>query len=182
MGDLGVVLLTPTPTQPSDTVLIAVIPRYTVSKKKRKGGRPAPSLLDPNFVARFPSSTENNLHFIESRMFHPNGLEVLHAPSTHALKIESRPSEEELMLFQSSFGQLDVAYETEDVIQTAVHRAFRKESRRLWHAGDRVRILKGTFIGMSCSIHEIDEPNRTVIVKFNSLNPTHMEVSMEDLE
>ena len=86
------------------------------------------------------------------------------------------------MLFQSSFGQLDVAYETEDVIQTSVHRAFRKESRRLWHAGDRVRILKGTFIGMSCSIHEIDEPNRTVIVEFDSLNPTRMEVSMEDLE
>jgi ribosomal protein L24 len=181
-GDLGVVLLTPTPTEPSDIVLIAVVPRYTVSMKKRKGGRPAPALLDPNFVARFPSSIKNNMHVIKSRMFHPNGLEVLGAPSTHALKIESRPSEAELMLFQSSFGQLDVAYETEDVIQTAVNRAFRKESRRLWRAGDRVRILKGAFIGMSCSIHEIDEPNRTVIVEFDSLNPTCVEVSMEDLE
>ena len=181
-GDLGVVLLMPTPTEPSDIVLIAVVPRYTVSKKKRKGGRPAPSLLDPNFVARFPSSTKNNMHFMESCMFHPNGLEVLWAPSTHAFNIESRPSEVELMLFQSSFGQLDVVYETEDVIQTAVNRAFRKESRRLWRSGDRVRILKGALIGLSCSIHEIDEPNRTVIVEFDSLNPTRVEVSMEDLE
>jgi hypothetical protein len=115
-------------------------------------------------------------------MFHSNGLEWLQVPSTHAVKIEPRPSEAELFLFQSSFGQLDVKYETEHLIQRAVNRAFRNESRRLWRTGDRLQILEGAFVGMSCSLHEIDEPNRSAIVELDSSNPTHVEVSMENLE
>lgn len=181
-GDLAVVIFTPSE-GPSDIVTIAVIPRFAISKRKRRGNRPAPALLDPEFVAKFPS-TEKNIHFIKSRMFHPNGLEFLQAPSTHALKIEPRPSEAELISFQSSFGRLNVTYETELLIQRAVKRAFRNESRRLWHTGDRVRILEGTFVNMSCSIREIDELNRSVIVEFDSPNPSlaRVEVSIDDLE
>lgn len=169
---------------PSDIVTIAVVPRFTVSKnKKRRVDRPAPALLDPQFVAKFPSS-EHNIHWrsIQSRTFHPNGLEILQAPSIHALKIEPRPSEAELVLFQSSFGRLNVKYEAEFVIQHAVNRAFRNESRRLWRTGDRVRILEGTFVGMSGSVHEIDGLNLSVIVELDSPNPTRVEVSLEDLE
>jgi hypothetical protein len=179
-GDLAIVLHTLS--EPSDLVIIAVVPRSTISKNKRKGNRPTPALLDPKFVAKFPIS-ENNLHRIGSRMFHPVGLEVLWAPSIHALKIEPRPSEAELLLFQSSFGQIDEdTYETEDVIQGAVISAFRKESRRLWRTGDRVQILEGIFVNTLCSIHEIDELHRSVIVQFDSPNPTRVEVSIEDLE
>jgi ribosomal protein L24 len=180
-GDLAVVLLTPS--EPLDIVLIAVIPRFSVSKnKKRKKNRPAPALLDPKFVANFPSN-ESNFHLIGSRTFHPNGLEILRAPSIHALKIEPRPSEAELSLFQLSFGKLaDVTCGTEDIIQSAVIRAFHNKSRRLWRTGDRVRILEGSFMDMSCSIHEIDELNRTVIVEFESPNPTPVEVNLTDLE
>lgn len=180
-GDLAIVLSTPSE-GPSDIVTIAIVPRFTVSKnKKRRSNRPEPALLDPKFVAKFPSN-ENHTHFIQSRMFHPNGLEFLEAPSTHALKIEPRPSEAELFLFQSSFGRLDVTYESEILIHRAVNRGFRNESRRLWRTGDRVRILEGAFINMSCSIREIDELNRSVIVEFDSPNTTCAEVSVEDLE
>ena len=180
-GDLALVVLSTPSEGPSDIVTIAVVSCFTVSKKKRRGNRPAPALLDPEFVAKFPAS-ENNIHFIQSRMFHPNGLEFLQAPSTHALKIELRPSEAELVLFQSSFGQLVTSYDAEFLIQHAVNRAFRNESRRLWGTGDRVRILEGAFKDMTCSIHEINELDRSVIVEFDSPNPTRAEVSIEDLE
>ena len=180
-GDLAIILFKPSE-EPSDIVTIAVVPRFTVSKnKKRRGNRPAPALLDPKYLANFPSN-ENNIHVIQSRMFHPNGLEFLQAPSTHALKIEPCPSEAELILFQSSFGQLDVTYKTEPLIQGAVNTAFRNKSRKLWRTGDRVQILRGTFVDMSCSIYEIDELNRSVIVEFGSPTPTRVEVSIEDLE
>jgi ribosomal protein L24 len=177
-GDLAVVLLS---REGSDIVMIAIVPRFNDSKnKKRRGGnRPAPALLDPKFVAKFPSS-KNNIHFIQSRTFHPNGLEFLEAPITHALKIEPRPSEAELNLFQSSFGQVDKKYEAELLIQRAVNSAFRNESRRLWRMGDRVRIIGGTFVGTLCSIQEIDELNRSIVVDLPDL--TRADVEMEDLE
>ena len=180
-GDLAVVISN---RGSSDIVRIAIVPRFIVSKKRRGNSRPAPALLDPEFVAKFPSMENNShIHFIQSRMFHHNGLEFLQVPSTHALKIEPRPSEAELNLFRSSFGQLDeVTYDSELLIQHAVNRAFRDESRRLWRTGDRVRILEGAFVNMSGSIHEIDELNQTVIVDFDSQNLTRVEVSMEDLE
>ena len=166
----------------SDVVTIIVIPRLTLSKnKKRRGNRSAPALLDPKFMAKFPTD-ENKFHIIGSRVFHPMGLEFLEGPSLHTLKIEPRPSEAELLLFQSSFGQLDVTYDTEPLIQHAVNRAFRNESKRFWRAGDRVRILEGAFVGMTCSICEMDELNQSVIVEFDSLDPTCVEVSIEDLE
>ena len=179
-GDLAVVLFTPKEGA-SDVVTIAVVPRFTDSKNKKRGGgdRPAPALLDPKFVAKFPS-TKNNLHFIQSRMFHPNGLEFLDAPFTHALKIEPRPSEAELILFQSSFAQADKTYEADLLIQRAVNSAFRNESRRLWRTGDRVRILRGSFIGTLCSIHEVDELNHSIVVGLPDL--TYADVEMEDLE
>jgi hypothetical protein len=93
-GDLALVLSSPSE-GPSDIVTIAVVPRFTVSKKRR-GKRPAPALLHPQFVEAFPSHG-NNMHLIQSRIFHANGLEYLQAPSTHALKVEPRPSEAELI-------------------------------------------------------------------------------------
>ena len=70
-GDLALVLLTPSE---GDIVPIVVVPRFDVSQnKKRKGnGLPAPALLDPTYVAKFPSD-KDNLHIIGSRMFHRNG-------------------------------------------------------------------------------------------------------------
>ena len=179
-GDLAVVVLTPRE-GPSDIVTIAIVPRFTDAKNKRRrgGNRPAPALLNPNFVAEFPC-TKNNIHIIQSCMFHPNGLEFLCAPFTHALKIEPRPSEAELNLFQSSFVQVHKLYEVELLIQRAVKSAFRSESRRLWRMGDRVRILRGIFVGALCSIHEIDEVNQSVIVDLPDL--TNADVEMEDLE
>jgi hypothetical protein len=182
-GDLALVLFTSSEGL-SDIVTVAVVPRFTLSKnKKRRGNRPAPALLEPKFLAKFPSN-DNNYHFFQSRMFHPNGLEYLQAPSTHALKIEPRPSEAELVLFQSSFGQLDVTYRDDLLIQHAVNRAFSNESRRLWRTGDRVRIREGFFVDKSCSICEKDELNRSVVVELDSDSPkpTRVEVSIEDLE
>ena len=85
-------------------------------------------------------------------------------------------------MFQSCFERLDITYDTENLIRNAVNKAFHNESRWLWRTGDRVRILRGNFMHKSCSIHEIDEANRTAIVEFGSPKPTLVEVSMEDLE
>ena len=184
-GDLALVVFTP---REGDVVSIAVVPRFNVSQnKKRKASglfaraAPPPALLDPEFLAKFPPN-ENNIHAIGTRMFHRTGLEVLKAPTAHVLKIEPRPTEAELFLFQSCFERLDLNYNAENLIWRAVNEAFRNESRWLWHTGDRVRILEGVFINTSCSIHEIDEANRTAVVEFGSPKPTLVEVSTEDLE
>ena len=71
---------------------------------------------------------------------------------------------------------------TYSLIRQAVNKAFRNKSRRLWQTGDCVQILEGTFKNTSCSIHEIDEANQSAIVEFGSPTPTHVEVSIEDLE
>jgi hypothetical protein len=183
-GDVALVLLTPSE---GDIVSITVVPRFNISQnRKRKGSGlraravSEPVLLDPKIAAKFPPD-ENNIHFIGSRMFHRIGLELLQAPSAHALKIEPRPSEAELLLFQSCFERLDITDKTEDFIRCAVNKAFRNESRRLWQTGDRVRILEGVF-RETCSIHDIDEANQFVVVEFGSPLPTRVEVSMEDLE
>ena len=183
MGDLALVLYMPSE---GDIVSIVVVPRFNISQnKKRKGSgllaRTAPALLDPTFVAKFPDN-ENNIHIIRSRMFHPMGLEFLRAPCAHALKIEPCPSEAELLLFRSCFERPDVTHKTGSLIWHAVNKAFRNKSRKLWHTGDRVRILEGAFTDTSCSIHEIDEANQSAVVEFSSPKPTRVEVSMEDLE
>ena len=139
---------------------------------------------------------ENKIHIIGSCMFYPNELESLQAPSAHALKIEPRPSEVELLLFQSSLMPLDAIYETKDIslglldviydlehiIWHAMKKAFLNKSRRLWHTGDQVQILQGAFVDTLCSIYEIDEANQSTIVEFGSPKLTHVEVSMEDLK
>jgi hypothetical protein len=181
-GDLALVLLTPSE---GDIRSIAIVPRFNISQnKKRKGSgllkrvAPISALLDSKIIAKF-TSNENNTFLIGRRMFHRTGLEILQAPSAHALKIEPCPSEAELSVFQSCFERFTVADKTEELIWRAVNEAFRKESRRLWRAGDRVRILEGSFVDESCFIREIDEANQTAIVEFDS---TCVEVSMEDLE
>lgn len=181
-GDVALVLFTPSE---GDIVSIAVVPRYNISQnKKRKGNRSiakavsAPSLLDPKIMAKIPPD-ENNIHLIGSRTFHRTGLEFLKAPSAHALKVDQRPSEAELVLFQSCLERLDEIGKTENFIRCAVNKAFREESRKLWHAGDRVRILEGAFVDTVCSIYEIDEGNGTAVVEFGF---TRVEVSIEDLE
>ena len=179
-GDLALVLVTPST---GDIVTIVVVPRFTVSrnKKRKDKARPAPALLDPEFVAKFLFN-KNNIHLIGSRKFHSNGLEFLHVASAHALKIEPRPSEADLLLFESSFGILNETFELDHIIQRAVNKAFCNESRRLWRTGDWVQILEGAFVDTRCSIHEIDEGNRSVIVEFDSPQPTRVEVCLEDLE
>jgi ribosomal protein L24 len=185
-GDLALVLSAPSE---GDLVLIAIVPRFDVSQsKKRKGtgllARPPPTLLDPMFMVNYPLD-DNYIYSIRSRLFHRLGLEILRAPSAHALNIEPRPSEPELLLFQSSLERLDITHETGEVaalIRRAVNKAFRIESRRLWRTGDQVRILEGAFINTMCSILEIDEGNGFVIAEFGSPNPTIVEVSMEDVE
>ena len=42
--------------------------------------------------------------------------------------------------------------------------------------------LEGAFVDKSCSIREIDEDNRSLIVEFDSPEPTSIEVSLEDVE
>ena len=76
--------------------------------------------------------------------------------------------------------QADKTYEAELLIQRAVNSAFRNESRRLWRTGDRVRILRGSFIGTLCSIHEVDELNHSIVVGLPDL--TYADMEMEDLE
>ena len=141
-----------------------------------------------------PNKTK--MHFIGSHMFHPNRLEFLQASGTHALMIESCPSEAKLYLFQSSLvllnaicetrnvslELLDIIYDPENVIQRAVNEAFHNKLRRLWHPGDQVQIQEGAFMDTLCSIHEIDEANQSTIVEFSSPKPTCVEVSMEELE
>lgn len=181
-GDLALVNRMPSE---GDVVSIAVVPRYKDSRsKKRKGsGVAAPALLDPNIFLKYPLN-ENDMLIVGSRMFHYSGLEFLVAPSLHSLKIEPHPSEAELALFQSVFER--ITHSAEDVtfslIRHAVFKAFRNESKRLWHIGDRVRILKGDCKDTSCIILEIDEANEIAIVGFGSPTPIRVEVRIEDLE
>ena len=182
-GDLALVLFAPSE---GDIVSIGVVPRFDVSgNRKRKGSEsraaPAPTLLDQDFVWRFPQH-QNGTHSIGSRFFLPIGLEVLQAPSAHALKIEPHPSAADLELFQSCFERLDATSRTEALIVRAMKQAFHDESRRLWHMGDRVRILEGSYMDMSCFIHEIDEANHSAIVELSWPTLTRVEVHIKDLE
>jgi ribosomal protein L24 len=178
-GDLGVVFAKP---DEGDIVTIAVVPRIRIKKRKGKGNaRPAPALFDPKDLAKSYPANEENIHFIGSREFSSNGLEFLRAASAHALKIDPHPSEAEILVFRSSLGILDKTYQLDAVIHYALTRAFRNESMRLWHTGDRVRILEGTFVGTSCCIREIDKDNGSVIVEFEQKS-TRIEVKLEDVE
>jgi hypothetical protein len=141
-----------------DIVTIAVVPCFWNKKRKGKGNaRPAPTLLDPKFVAQFCS--KNNIHFIRSHKFTSNGLELLQVASAHSLKIEPCHSEENLLVFQSSLGILDKSFTLDLVICHVVKKAFHNKSRRLWHTGDWVQILEGAFVDKSCFIHETDKDN-----------------------
>ena len=42
--------------------------------------------------------------------------------------------------------------------------------------------MEGAFVDMTCYICEIDKENQSVIVELNLPIPTHMDVSLEDLE
>ena len=152
-GDLAVVFLMPSM---GDIVMIAIVPCFQNKKRKGKGNaRPAQALLDPKVVAKFPSN-KHNIHYIRSRKFTTNGLEFLQVAGAHGLKIEPCPSEAELLLFQSSFGE---NFELDLIIQHAVNKAFCNKSRRLWCLGDWVQIVEGAFVDTTCSIHEIDKDN-----------------------
>ena len=178
-GDLAVVFFTPST---GDIVTITVIPHFWDKKRKSKGtARPAPALLDPTFVAKFPAN-KDNVHSIGSCNFTGNGLEFLQVVSAHGLKIEPHPSEAELFLFHSSFGIVDKTFKLDLIVQHAVNKAFHDESRRLWHLGDWVQIVEGAFVDMTCYICEIDKENRSVIVELDSPILTCMDVSLEDLE
>jgi ribosomal protein L24 len=178
-GDLAVVFAK---SGEGDIVTIAVVPRFRNKKRKGKGNaRPASALLDPKFLAEFYPPNEENIHLIGSREFSSNGLEFLCAASAHALKIDPRPSQAELLVFRSSLALLNQTYQLDGVLHFALTKAFRNESMRLWRTGDRVRILKGAFVNTSCFIREIDEDNGSVIVEFGE-KPTNVEVRLEDVE
>ena len=94
-----------------DIITIAIIPHFWDKKRKGKGNAgPAPALLDPTFVAKFPAN-KDNVHSIGSHNFTSNGLEFLQVASTHGIKIKPCPSEAELFLFHSSFGIVDKTFE-----------------------------------------------------------------------
>jgi hypothetical protein len=59
-GDLAIILLAPRE-GPSDIVTIAIVPRFTNSKNKKRRGsnRPAPALLDLQLMENFPSGQNN---------------------------------------------------------------------------------------------------------------------------
>jgi transcription antitermination factor NusG len=181
-GDLAVVFSKP---GTGDIVTIAVVPRLRDKKRKGKGkgrARPASALLDPNILAKVYPPNEENIHLIGSREFSSNGLEFLRAGSAHALKIEPRPCEEELIPFRSSWLILDKMFQLDAVLHYALKKAFSNESRMLWRTGDRVQILRGAFKGTSSWIREIDEENRSLTVEFDSPKPTNVEISSEDVE
>ena len=179
-GDLAVVFSKPST---GDIVTIAVVPRLHIKKRKGKGNaRPASALLDPEYLAKYYPPNELNVHLIGSREFTSNGLEFLRAASAHALKIEPRPFEAELVAFRSCLGILKQTFQLDAVIHYALTKAFGNESRWLWRTGDRVRILEGAFVGTSSFIREIDEDNGSLIVKLDSPEEKTVEVSLEDVE
>jgi ribosomal protein L24 len=181
-GDLAVVFSKPST---GDIVTIAVVPRLRNKKRKGKGkgnARPVAALLTPSFLAKFYPRNQENIHHIDSREFSSNGLEFLRAARAHALKIEPFPHETELLPFQSSLFIFDKRYQLDAVLHFALSKAFSNQSRRLWRAGDRVRILGGAFKGTSSWIREIDEENQSLVVEFDSPKPTSVEVSSEDVE
>ena len=115
-------------------------------------------------------------------MFHRSELDILNAPISHTLKIEPRPSETEIFLFQSCCERLDVTFTTENLIRSAVNKAIRSCSRRFWHTGDRVRVVEGVFRETTCFIHEIDEANQFITVEISLPPLTRVEVNINDLE
>ena len=178
-GDLAVVFFMPST---GDIVMITVVPHFQDKKRKGKGNaRPAPALLDPTFVAKFPANGDN-VHSIGSHNFTSNGLEFLQVVSAHGLKIKPCPSEAELFSFHSFFGIVDKTFELDLVIQCAVNKAFHNESRRLWHLEDWVQIVEGAFVDMTYYIHEIDKENQSIVAKLDSPILTCIEVSLEDME
>jgi len=178
--DLGVVFSKP---RTGDIVTIAVVPRLQYKKRKGKGNaRPASALIDPEVLAKNFPPNELNIHLIGLREFTSNGLEILRAPSAHALKIEPRPCEAELVAFRSCLGILKQTFQLDAVIHYALTKAFGNESRWLWRTGDRVRIVQGAFVGTLTSIREIDVDNGSLVVEFDLPEVTSVEVSLEDVE
>ena len=90
---------------------------------------PFPVFLTNDFLLQRNGrvALQQGFYRIGSQKFHPNGLEFLLAPSTHALKPEPEPSEGELWLFEESIHRGGDQHDINDLMQGAVRKAYYKK-------------------------------------------------------
>lgn len=164
--DLGLVVSN----DAGDLITIAVIPRFTFATNgKRKSGRASPALLNSEALARL--TPKQGFYFRRARKFHPTGLELLLTPSSHGVKLELYPHEEELWLFELSTFNF-----------RAVQDAYYKIARHLWRAGDRIRIRDGNFEKSIAFLRDIDWQKQSAVVELQGSDTLALEVRIDDVE
>jgi ribosomal protein L24 len=169
-----------------DVVTLAVVPRFNQNqrKRKRKGMRPSPALLDAETLAQLPF--KEHFHRSGSRKFHSSGLEFLLAPATHTLKLEDNPSEEQLRpfvqsIFQCSGKSRDISWLLLDAVKSVYHR----KARESWRVGDEIRVRGGEFTGWRGRLVEIDSSSQTASVSILDLEtskPIDVQIVLASLE
>jgi ribosomal protein L24 len=177
-NDLALVVESP---RQGDVVTLAVVPRFTRNKRKRKGTRPSPVLLDTETLAQLPF--KENFHRFGSRKFHSSGLEFLLAPAAHTLELEDNPSEEQLRPFEQSFFQC--SGEINRMVLDAVKSAYHQKVRETWRVGDQIQVRGGEFIGWRGHLVEIDSPSRSALVSILDLETSksiHVQIDLARLE
>ena len=170
-NDLALVVESP---RQGDLITLAVVPRFDQNEKKRrrKGTRPSPVLLDAESLAQLPF--ENDFYRSGSRRFHSSGLEFLLAPAVHTLKLEHNPSEDQLRPFEQSVSlrSSGKSYNIDSLILDAIKSAYHRKLQETWHVGDQMRICGGEFIGWQGHLVEIESSSQCALV--SALDPESM--------
>lgn len=157
-----------------DLITLAVIPRFRDTKSKKRGvGRTQQALLSLDTLQRFPIM--DGIYKYRRRRFHPTGVELLVAPSVHAVTVEIKPREAELRLFElSNFNPL------------VIRETYYTIARHFWGAGDRVQIWAGDCKGMKGILYDINWQNESATVDMlESPAPTRpimLEVPIQEIE
>lgn len=184
-NDLALVVESP---RHGDLVTLAVVPRFSPNgrKRRRKGTRPGPVLLDAKSLSRL--SFKENFYRSGSRRFHPSGLEFLLAPAAHTLKPESNPSEEQLRPYELSISLhtgSQISHDIDWLLLDAVKSAYQRIVRETWRVGDRIRICDGEFINWQAHLVEIDSSSQSAIVSVldpKSLDTFQVAIVLANLE
>jgi transcription elongation factor SPT5 len=167
----------------TDVVRIAVVPRISMSKK-RKSGKAIPALFNPTVVEAVHGEgkvTRSGDKCVFRGQNYRCGFWICTVFSLHSLAEESCPSFDELLFFRSA-GL--------DDIQDDIDKAISSECiKNVWQLGDRLEITGGSFRGMSGQLKAMSAESWTAMVNLDPISTSGIvrefdecEVSLDDLK
>lgn len=138
---------------------VYVVPRIQLDRKrkrktqdKRRQGRPPAALFDPDTVAEYYGAEAvqlaNQVHCFKSEVYVAGGLLELEYSQSEVSDINVNPTPHELALFQSS--------RQEQVIKAL------KAGTVPLSIGNRIKVIVGTFMGLTGRVVEIKVDNTVV--------------------